>query len=218
VPTIAGNIRDEVRMVARSVIDPIDAACAKAGVERKLMLTGNHDRWLDYFVESNPDYSRCVFEHDETGELATGYNFKSIFDWKKRGWEVYPCGQLVKLGELHFYHGHLYGGVDHARQHLMKMGVNVVYGHWHDVVYRSITHHNGAKGAWSLGCLKSLKAEDNDWLENRPTNWGHCFAIVDWWGAKGYFTVHAINIINGQCSLINQLLDGNVRTGKGGRK
>jgi len=202
-PEIADNIRKDARRVRKYILDPLDAVCNAAGVKIKYMLTGNHDRWLDHFVDANPDYADCIFDE------ATGYRFDQIFNWRKRGWTLYPCGKLLRIGQLNFYHGHLYGGIHHARNHLIKMGVNIVYGHWHDFQAVHLTHADGPKGAYSLGCLKSYNPNDNEWLEHRPVNWAHMFGVVDFYRG-GRFSVHPIPIIYGQCTLVgtNTVIDG----------
>ena len=83
-----------------------------------------------------------------------------------------------------------------------------MYGHHHDLQQSSVTHIDGPKSAWSLGCLKDCSNEANRWLNGRSTNWSHAFAVVDfYWG--GHFTVHIVQIINGKTSLWGELLDGN---------
>lgn len=201
---VAEGIRHDARMVRKYVLDPLQESCDKANVEKKEMIEGNHDRWLDRFVEVNPDYADTTFDE------ATGYRFDQIFAWADRGWRVHQCGKLLKIGELNFYHGHLYGGIHHAHNHLVKMGVNVVYGHWHDYQAKHITHADGPKGAYSLGCLKKDDPESNEWLEHRPVNWAHMFGVVDFY-AGGRFSVHPVPIIYGKCTLIgtNEVIDGN---------
>ena len=83
-----------------------------------------------------------------------------------------------------------------------------MYGHWHDLQQMSVTHYDGPKSAWSIGCLKDMSDEANKWLQNRATNWAHAFAIVDFYD-KGLFTVHIVQIINGKTSLWGELIDGN---------
>ena len=83
-----------------------------------------------------------------------------------------------------------------------------MYGHWHDLQQMSATHMDGPKSAWSIGCLKNMEAEANQWLDNREHNWAHAFAIVDFFRG-GLFTVHIIQIINGKTSLWGELIDGN---------
>ena len=70
------------------------------------------------------------------------------------------------------------------------------------------THMDGAKAAWSIGCLKDMSSLKNKWLDNRRINWAHAFAVVDYYG-RGYFTVNVIQIINGRCSLWGEMLNGN---------
>jgi hypothetical protein len=118
-----------------------------------------------------------------------------------------PIGRYLKIGKLNFYHGHHYAGIQHTRNHLLRLGGNVMYGHHHDVQQSSITHIDGTKSAWSIGCLKDMSAEKNDWLGGRSTNWGQAFAIVDFYHS-GLFTVHVVQVINGKTSLWGELITG----------
>ena len=90
----------------------------------------------------------------------------------------------------------------------MKLGVNIMYGHHHDVQQSCVTHMDGQKSAWSIGCLKDMSDEENQWLGYRKHNWSHAFAIVDFF-ENGYFTVHVIQIIKGKTSLWGEIIDGN---------
>ena len=69
------------------------------------------------------------------------------------------------------------------------------------------THMDGSKSAWSIGCLKNMSAEANEWLGNRRINWSHAFAIVDFFQG-GLFTVLIIQIIKGKTSLWGELIEG----------
>ena len=89
----------------------------------------------------------------------------------------------------------------------MRLGANVMYGHHHDLQQASVTHMDGVKSAWSIGCLKDMSEEQNEWLGGRRINWAHAFAIVDFF-AKGHFTVHVIQIIDGETSLWGELIKG----------
>ena len=82
-----------------------------------------------------------------------------------------------------------------------------MYGHWHDLQHMTATHMDGPKAAWSIGCLKDMSPQANDWLANRNVNWAHAVAIVDFYKA-GLFTVHVIQIINGKTSLWGELIEG----------
>jgi hypothetical protein len=52
-----------------------------------------------------------------------------------------------------------------------------------------------------------MTAEANAWLGGRAVNWGHAFAIVDFYH-DGFFTVHLVQIIDGKTSLWGELIKG----------
>ena len=175
-------------------MDQIDESLDKVNCGEKYITEGNHDNWLNMAVEKYP------YIHQ--------YKFKKAVKLKERGYKYYPFGKHLKLGKLYLYHGHQYGGQYHTSNHLRKLGCNVMYGHWHDLQQMSATHMDGPKSAWSIGCLKNMEAEANDWLDHRRINWAHAFAIVDFFRG-GLFTVHIIQVINGKTSLWGELIDGN---------
>ena len=175
-------------------MNQIDESLYKINCENKYITEGNHDNWLNMAVEKYPYISK--------------YKFSTAVDLKGRGYTYYPFGKHLKIGKLYFYHGHQYGGQYHTANHLRKLGCNIMYGHWHDLQQMAATHMDGAKSAWSIGCLKDMSDEANSWLGNRRINWAHAFAIVDFY-KNGLFTVHIIQIINGRTSLWGELIDGN---------
>ncbi len=188
------NLDRDVAAVNLSM-DVIDEALDKVGCKRKYHTQGNHDAWLDMFVEEHPYLSH--------------YKFKNAVHLKERGYIGYEHGKHLKIGKLYFYHGDQYGGQYHTANHLRKLGCNIMYGHWHDLQHMTATHMDGPKAAWSIGCLKDMRAEANEWLGNRKTNWAHAFAIVDFYDKAGHFTVNVVQIIDGRCSIWGKLIDGN---------
>jgi len=174
-------------------MDQIDESLDKANCKEKYITEGNHDDWLNQAVGKYP--------------YIPQYKFANAVKLGERGYKYIPFGKHLKLGKLYLYHGHQYGGQYHASNHLRKLGCNIMYGHWHDLQQHSATHMDGAKSAWSIGCLKDMTSGANAWLNNRNTNWSHAFAIVDFYQG-GLFTVHIIQIINGKTSLWGELIDG----------
>ena len=174
-------------------MDMVVESLDKANCNEKYITEGNHDNWLNMAVEKYP--------------YIPQYKFKNAVNLADRGYTYYPMGKFLKLGKLFFYHGHQFGGQYHAANHLRKKGCNVMYGHWHDLQQHSVTHHDGAKSAWSIGCLKDMSPKANDWLQYRDVNWAHAFAIVDFF-EKGLFTVHIIQIINGKTCLWGEVIKG----------
>ena len=155
---------------------------------------GNHDEWLDRFVMEHP---------------YLDYRFEKVCRFKDRGYKYHKAGEYLKIGKLYFYHGHHFGGQYHAANHLRKLGANIMYGHHHSLQQDSVTFMGGPKSAWSLGCLKDMSAEKNEWLGGRQHKWAHAFAIVDYYKG-GRFTVDIVQIIDGRTTVWGELLDGNV--------
>jgi hypothetical protein len=174
-------------------MDIIDEALDKVNCKEKHMIEGNHDDWLNQFVQEHP--------------YLKEYRFKECVKLKERNYKFHAIGKFLKIGKLHLYHGHHFAGIHHTRNHLIRLGVNLMYGHHHDIQQSSMTHMDGQKSAWSLGCLKDMSPEKNNWLGNRQHNWSHAFSIVDYY-ERGRFTVHIIQIINGKTSLWGELIDG----------
>jgi hypothetical protein len=50
-----------------------------------------------------------------------------------------------------------------------------MFGHYHSVGYARVSHIDGPKAAWNMGCLCLLK---KDFLKGRPVSWGHALGIV----------------------------------------
>ena len=190
---IIKGLDKDVRDVNKGM-DIIDESLDKVGGVEKYFCEGNHENWLNMFVESHP--------------FLDEYKTENAIKLKERGYKFYPMGKHLKIGKLYYYHGHQYGGQYHAANHLRKLGVNIMSGHHHDLQQTSATHMDGAKSAWSIGCLKDMSSDKNAWLEHRRINWAHAFAVVDYYG-RGFFTVNVIQIINGRCSLWGELLNGN---------
>ena len=188
------EIDKDVEVVNKGM-DIIDEALDKVGCSEKHFCEGNHDNWLNHFVGKYP--------------YLPQYASVKAMKLKERGYAYHQFGKHLKIGKLYFYHGHQYGGQYHTANHLRKLGCNIMYGHWHDLQHMTVTHMDGPKAAWSIGCLKDMSAEENEWLDHRKINWAHAFAIVDYYGEEGDFTVNVIQIIDGRCSIWGQMLDGN---------
>jgi predicted phosphodiesterase len=184
-------IDEEIQRV-NAGIDEIDRSLNWVGCKERYVLTGNHDHWLNQFKEAYP--------------YLKGYSFDSACRWEKRGYKVLSHNKPLKIGKLAFIHG-AYVCLHHAKKHLSSYGTSIMYGHTHDIQRHTITRIDNSIGAWSLGCLKSMESEDNEWLSGRLHNWGHAFAIIDFW-KDGNFKVEVVEIINGKTSVWGQQING----------
>ena len=178
------EIDKDIRLVNNG-LDAFDKALEKVGCKWKIMCAGNHDEWLDAFVKQYP--------------YMEEYTFREACHLDERGYDYHPYNEPVKIGKLTFIHG-AYATTYPAKKHLEAYGENIIYGHTHDIQRHTLTKLGGTIGAWSMGCLKDMRAEKNEWLRGRLHNWNHAFAIVDWF-KNGDFKVEVVEIINGKTTV-----------------
>ena len=187
-------VDEEIKAVNKG-LDLFDKACDKAKVKKKYMCIGNHDIWLDFFVEKYP--------------YMKNYTFKEALRLKKRKYITYDYNRPLTIGKLTFLHG-AYATMYHSKKHLDSYGASIIYGHTHDVQMHSQTKLGGTIGAWCLGCLKDMSSEKNSWLRGRLHNWTHAFGIVDWF-TNNDFKVEVVEIHNGKTSVWGQVINGNAK-------
>jgi len=189
---ILPHVEQEVVEVNKE-LDKVDAILDRVGCKERFILAGNHDLWLDSFVESHP--------------YLEEYIFRNACRWDQRGYEYRTFNEVLTIGKLSFIHG-AYTGPTHAKKHLESYGTNILYGHVHDLQRYSMTRmKDGAISAWSLGCLKDMRAEKNTWLRGRLNNWNHAVAIIDFW-KNGNFAVQIVEIVKGKAVLNGEELIG----------
>jgi len=179
------EIDKEIRAVNKQ-IDRFDKVLDEVGCKERYILAGNHDEWLDSFVEYHP--------------YLTDYTFRNACRWKERGYEYRIYNDVLTIGKLSFTHG-AYTGQNHAKKHLDSYGTNIMYGHVHDVARYSTTRLlDGNISSWAMGCLKDMSPQQNTWLKGRLHNWNHAFGIVTWY-KNGNFQVEVIDIVDGRANV-----------------
>jgi len=184
---------DEEAEKVLEIFDNIDNSLIKAGVKDKHFCAGNHDEWLEHFVEEHP--------------YLPQYKIHNLFDFKQKKWKYHKAGEYLKIGKLYYYHGHHFGGMYHTANHLRKLGASVIYGHFHSLQMNSATTLDGPIEAWSIGCLKDVSSENNKFLKGRPNNWVHSFAIVDYYSG-GRFSIQPIKIVQGVANVFGEEIKG----------
>ena len=162
-------VHKEIKAVNKGM-DIIDRSLDKAGTKERHFCEGNHEDWLNRFVEENPYLAK---------EMLVEHALKL----KERGYKYHRIGKMLKIGKIHFYHGHHFAGINQS----------------------SVTHIDGVKSAWSIGCLKDMSSEANEWLANRRHNWQHAFAVVDF-HKNGNFNVTIHQIVDGVSTVDGKVL------------
>lgn len=148
-------------------------------LKKVTVLKGNHEYRIDRYIEEHPEMKGLIEVENGLSPIA------DVID-------CYPGGKLYNIGKLHFTHG-IYAGGNASKKHLDVFGVNIVFGHTHEVgIQTKVSYGKGkAIAAYNIGCLCRL---DMPYLEGRPTNWQHAFG-EGWVAADGQFNmvIHNIN-------------------------
>lgn len=164
-------------------------------------IIGNHEDWLNQYLTA-----RIPEVLDGLSELGHDLTVEGLLKLEEFGYKVIPNNEILRIGEhCHFIHGY-YTCNAHAKKHLDVFGVNVYYGHLHDVQGTSTVSVNGVHEALSLGCLRSMDAA---FLKGKPNNWSHAFGIFEF-RSDGSFTRYVPIIIKGRFSFNGTMFDGNV--------
>lgn len=132
-------------------------------------LTGNHEaRLLAYICGS----ASALFDLEEL-------QLDNLLKYKDNGIIGLADKQILKVGKLNILHGHevkLFPmGINTAKSMLDKVGVNVLFGHFHRTSSWMHTDINGETiGSWAVGCSSDLHPDYNTY----GNNWNHGFAVV----------------------------------------
>ena len=84
----------EIKAVNKGM-DVIDKSLDKAKTKERHFIEGNHDDWLNRFVEENP-------------YLGDTMSVPNALKLKERGYKYHRMGKYLKIGKINFYHGHLW--------------------------------------------------------------------------------------------------------------
>jgi len=185
------DVIQEIEEVNKGM-DQIDEALDKANVKEKHFITGNHDQWLEYFVNEYPYLDQ--------------YGLNKALKLVERGYEVHELGKLLEIGDMSYYHGHNYSGMNHASNHCRQYKQNIMYGHHHDIQVYTDKSAKGPISAYSIGCLKDMSPKANSFIGGRPINWKHAFAIVTYHGPNSF--VNIVEIKNGKAIVDGKLIEG----------
>jgi len=150
---------------------------------------GNHEKRLtSYIIQKAP-------------ELANMYGMDTPSMMKLNEFNItyVPENIVSRYGRLFLAHGHELGmgggSINIARQVRLRVGVNILVGHWHKQQFdQSRNLADETHASWALGCLCYLKPRYTGALNN----WNQGAATVELLNEKGEFRVNTFTILNGK--------------------
>ena len=162
--------------LGNQILDRVDKFTGGEVVYEK----GNHEGWLDLWVEENPAVE---------GLVSLEKNLRLV----ERGYKIIHENRAYKLGHAKFIHGWFTRDY-HSKPTVNRMGDNVFYGHAHDVqAYTNVNYDSQPLMGYSVGCLCDLNP---GWLRKRPNNWVNGFGVF-YFSKDGSFTFYNPIIIRG---------------------
>lgn len=146
-----------------------------------VVLEGNHEYRIEALVDKY-EYLEGMLEVDQ------------VLRFKERRIQWVRCwsrGEKFKKGKAWFTHG-LYLNKYHAFKMCDTFGVNIFYGHTHDV--QSYSHPQFGKGKTLRGqSLGNLCREDMRYILGRPNNWTQAITAF-YFFPDGYFQYNIMEI------------------------
>jgi predicted phosphodiesterase len=172
---------------SNAALDELDLACRDAGTPRnqRWLLEGNHETRVTRYVQKLAP------------ELRPFIDWRDMLHLDRRGWQTIDYKRSLRIGKMLLTHDVGRAGVHAARQSLLDVGDNIVFGHTHrmQVVYQGQTTGDRHVGA-TLGWLGDPEAIDYRHADMVKRDWQHGFGVAHILDS-GAFWLQAIPIVNG---------------------
>lgn len=155
---------------------------------KKIWMTGNHERFISDFTETNPGVEGLV-------------EVESFLKLEKRGWEIKALGKNANLGKLHFIHGDKLGGGDNFTKKAVtecERSIRIFHHHTFQVATKvSALDIKDRKTAIGVPCL-CLK--NPGYAREKPNRWlsGFNFGYIN---NDGTFNDYVVVITDGKFSV-----------------
>jgi len=190
-----------------SVVDELeDSYAAGNGFldrHQKMIRAGNKKAKF-ILLEGNHDYRAYDQSLKNINKKFRGYlNYEKHLRLRERGvrWiRSWRDGEMYKIGKAYFRHG-LYTNQYHAKKMVDRHGVNIFYGHTHDVMEIPVVQMGKDKtlAGKSLGCLCEYNQR---YLKGAPTNWQQSFSVF-YFRPDGFFNEYTTRIFDHTFTIAN---------------
>jgi hypothetical protein len=178
-----------------SVVDELEDSyqAGNGFLDRHQGIMGKKCRYV--LLEGNHDFRAYDQAKKNINKKFRGYlNYEKHLKLKQRKikWvKSWQNGEMYKIGKAYFRHG-LYTNQYHAKKMVERHGVNIFYGHTHDVMEIPVVQMGKDKtlAGKSLGCLCDYNQK---YLRGAPTNWQQAFAVF-YFEPDGYFNEYTTRI------------------------
>lgn len=175
------------------VLDPLHAVLPRTA--ERVWLTGNHEKWSEELVESQPELKGLVENH-------------LLLDVEGQGWQYLPCGERFKLGKLSVIHGdQIAGSANVAKKAVDLYAGSVLFGHFHSPQSHTRVLPYDISQKWIGVCAPCLGTTNPGYLRNRANAWLNGFVVIEL-HPNGNFNIVPIITSNGMFSYGGVLYGG----------
>ena len=181
-----GGLAKDFARFNRDILIPIEQAIAP-GTE-KLFFLGNHEDWLEQWLDENPEFEGIV-SFDKTLHLT------------ERGWDVVPQGEHRQISKAYLIHGDQIGSSMHVAKKLVdSFCATAIMGHVHTASSYTKVSHVKAKDKWMGYTLPTLGTVAPKYAKGRPNAFVNGLGVIEVWPNTDYFNVYMPIIFDGQFS------------------
>lgn len=141
----------------------------------RVQVTGNSrvERWCATRMLSTPDDSQFLYDLIAPENLLKLRERGIRYVRTSEKYDGLDTPGIIRLGKCFFTHGFMHG-INAARDHVVRAGGNIVFGHIHRIMSHQTSTLTGTFSGWSPGCLA---IKQRYYEHSRPNDHGHGYAI-----------------------------------------
>lgn len=153
----------------------------------KLFFLGNHEDWLEQWLDENPEFEGIV-------------SFDKSLGLTKRGWEVIQQGEHRCVGKAYLIHGDQVGSSMHVAKKLVdSFCATAIMGHVHTASMYTKVSQVKAKDKWIGYVIPTSGTVSPKYAKGRPNAFVHGFGVLEKW-PNDFINVYIPVIIEGKFS------------------
>ena len=160
-----GGFQRDLDQFNEEVLRPIEQVVAKK--TRKVFVLGNHEDWLEQWLDENPEFEGAV-------------SFDKCLELTARGWKVVAQGDHYQIGKAYLIHGDQVGsGMYVAKKLVDSYCATTIMGHVHTAGMFTKMSDIKREDKWCGYTLPTLGTLAPKYAKGRPNAFINGFGIVE---------------------------------------
>lgn len=172
----------DMQLLREMVLQPLEALASRP---RLIYMIGNHEHWIDMWVDEHPEVEGLV-------GLDVGLQLSA------HGWEVIPQGGTFALGKLHFLHGDTLRTANPAKYGVETFERSLRFGHFHRQSGWTKTSALDVEDVRTAIGVPGLCRRDPSYGRSAPNSHSLGFLVGTHEPATGYFWDTVVPLVRGR--------------------